>query len=42
MTLTEAEKQTNIKAESLKKRLQRGSLKGLKVGKVWLVFKKDI
>ncbi len=38
VTLEEAEKQTGIKAETLRTRLFRKTLKGYKIGKTWLIL----
>ncbi len=42
ITLTEAEKLGYAKADTLKKRLQLGLLKGIKKGKTWFVIKEDV
>ncbi len=42
VTLVEAEKLTGITANALKLRIFRGSLRGFKIGKTWLVLIKDV
>lgn len=42
ITLTEAEEFGYAKADTLKKRIQIGTLKAIKKGKVWFVVKEDV
>lgn len=41
-TLKEVENMTGIKADNLRQRLRRGTIKGIKVGRDWLVSSEQV